>query len=196
MAELNVKIITGPTAYPVTLAEMKSHLNLVVAETEFDDDINAFIESAVDESQGFTGLFFMNQTGQIYADEFSLIFNFYGIAPIHTLTSIEYKDVNGQWQTLAATEYFVDLISGIPRVKIMGIWPDLIDDDFNRVRFNVGLGLNSGDVAAQQSAVPGRIKQAIKLRVARHFQTREDKMTKAEMIHAADQLLFPFKTFV
>ena len=196
MSDFNIKITEKPTANPITIQEMKGHLNLVKTETDFDSEIESFIESAVDECEGFTGLYFMKRSAQIYVDEFSMISIFYGCGPIQSIDFIEYKGKDGSWKILDPGEYSVDLISEIPRVKITGTFPDLIDDEFNRVRFNVVLGFSAGTEIEQQNAVPGRIKQAIKLRVARHFQTRDDKMIKGDLIHAADQLLFPFKSFV
>lgn len=195
MQVIPVKIITAPSFLPLTLGELKDHLNIPAAVTEFDSLLTLKLQSAVDYCQGFTGIYLMKQVAEVYADDWAVFFNFYGISPVISVDSVKYRDAAGDWQTLNSSEYKADIISPIPRVKLVGDLPSLEDDAFNRVKFTLTLGFSDdSDESVQQAAVPARLKQGILLRAGRDFTTREDKDVKLECT-AADAAFWPFKTF-
>ena len=187
---MNIKVSTAPEFYPITLTELKQQLRLSVVDTDQDDELTAYLQAATEAAQDVAAQYFMKQTLEIYFDDWSLNFLLYGITPIQSISAISYLDANGDWQTWASSNYSLDLISSVPRVKFLSSFPTLQDETLNRIKLTCEVGYsNSADEAVQQAAVPQNIKQAIKLVATRYYLTREDKGVNPAYEKSSDSIL-------
>ena len=187
---MNIKVSTAPEFYPITLTELKQQLRLSVVDTDQDDELTAYLQAATEAAQDVAAQYFMKQTLEIYFDDWSLNFLLYGITPIQSISAISYLDANGDWQTWASSNYSLDLISSVPRVKFLSSFPTLQDETLNRIKLTCEVGYsNSADEAVQQAAVPQNIKQAIKLVATRYYLTREDKAMNPAYEKSSDSIL-------
>lgn len=111
-----IKIITPPTAEPITLADAKA--NLRVIGTDDDADITRMIRAARQMAEGITNRFLMPQTVDEATDFFPWGIladpsNFYGEVPLHgaplaSITSVKYIDGAGVQQTMDPAAYLVN----------------------------------------------------------------------------------------
>lgn len=161
-----LKLITAPSAEPITLAEAKLHARV---EASADDTlITALITAGREEAEHITGRALMTQTWEQVLDAFSDTMEL-GLAPVSSITSIKYLDSNGAEQTLASTVY--DLIDEAftPRVvlKTGQSWPATYSaNDAVRIRFVAGYGGTGSDV-------PAAIRAWMQVRVASLYAQRE-----------------------
>ncbi|HJT63076.1 MAG TPA: phage head-tail connector protein [Burkholderiales bacterium] len=175
-----LKLVTAPAEEPVTLAEAKLHLR--ETETALDALIQSLIVAATAHAEDFTGRRLVTQTWDYFLDAFPC----WGIAipypPLASITSIKYVDTEGVEQTLASSEYLVDVKSSPGRVTPAygKTWPS-IRSQMNAVtiRFVAGYGLHA--------AVPEKIRNACLLHIEAHHNRDEKQM--ATLIQAAENLM-------
>ena len=108
------------------------------------------------------------------------------------MDSIKYIDVNGAEQTLATTEYEVDIYSETGRVVLANgkSWPST-KTTLNAVKiaFTAGYG-------ATGATVPEPIRQAIKIMVAEMYERREVALAGtiiSKVPITAEYLLYPHR---
>jgi len=187
---MNIKVSTAPEFYAITLTELKQQLRLSVVDTDQDDELNAYLQAATEAAQDVAAQYFMKQTLEIYFDDWSLNFLLYGITPIQSISAISYLDANGDWQVWDPSNYSLDLISSVPRIKFLSSFPTLQDETLNRIKLTCEVGYSSNAAeAVQQAAVPQNIKQAIKLVATRYYLTREDKGMNTAYEKSSDSIL-------
>lgn len=119
------RLITAPTAEPVTVAELKSHLR--ITHTADDAYIAALISAARDYVEQQTGRATAEQEREFTADAFpaSGILRL-GLSPLLAIDSVKYLDKDGEEQTLSADVYTADTQSepGALVLKVDQDWPD------------------------------------------------------------------------
>ena len=105
-------ITSEPSSEPVTLTEMKAHLR--VDHSLDDTELNSKISEARKAVEGRTNRAFFTQTRALYFDYFNHAENKILLpgAPVASITSVVYVDVNGDSQTWTSSEY--DLRVGEP----------------------------------------------------------------------------------
>lgn len=153
---MRLKLITGPTEEPVTLAEAKAHLR--IEHNDLDSLITAQITSARLQVESITARALITQTWEQTWDwgfpcTITLDKN-----PVQSITSVTYIDTAGVTQTVGVSDYTYDL--NAPRALIYPAygmyWPTARGErNAVTVRFVAGFGA--------ASAVPEDIKTAIKL---------------------------------
>ena len=175
------------SAYPVTLAEAKAHLNI-----EHDDDntlITALIASATDYIERLTDIQFITGNVTLKLDKFPSGAEFYTghdwrptlndaetynsirltKSPVISIGSITYLDTAGASQTLSTDVYALDITKAVGRVhlKYNQSWPD-IRGDVNgiTITYSAGYGVDG-------STAPDSLKSAIKLLVGHWHENRE-----------------------
>lgn len=163
---MSEKLITAPASEPITLAEAKAQLRVtIIAE---DTLISSLIIAARDLCERETGRALIAQTWELSLDNFSNEM-LLGRAPVASITSVKYTDVNGAEQTLASTEYVLDNASdSFARVVIAAnkSWPDIYNGINNvRIRYVAGY--------ASSAAVPQALKQWMLLQISHWFRNRE-----------------------
>lgn len=160
-------VTVQPTDEPLTLAEVKSHLNI---DTSDHDTILAIHQkSARQEFEKLTGLRLMPQTLAVTVEAWPAEF-WPQFAPL-TSVGIAYTDVDGVTETLSASDYVVRPYNGDALLKVIrpaadASWPNLGDDPQITLTFGAGY--------ANAAAVPWTCKLGILVRTAELFQGRTD----------------------
>ena len=181
-------IITDPAAEPVTLAELKDHLRIEVADE--DDFLDALITAAREWVEGWTGRAFVTRTLETRLDRFPVAFDPVSldyiapgqaapktidlpVGPVRSVTSITYIAGDGTLTTWASSGYQVDTVSPIARIApaFGSYYPATRHGDFGAVRilYEAGYAPGDGSPADYAENVPKRVKQAIKL-LAGHWE--------------------------
>lgn len=166
---MTVKMITAPTAEPVTLADAKLVCGIDADITKWDTLITALISAARSDAEQQTGRTIAAARWERVLDAFPDS----GIAlawPVVTsVVSVKYVDTAGELQTLASTAYTLDadfLPGWVLPSAASPAWPDTLDTaNAVRVQFDT-----AWDAAV---AVPEEVKSWIKMRVASLFKFRE-----------------------
>lgn len=167
---MNIVLVTGPAVEPISLSDAKKQCK---ADDFTDDDvlINSLIVAARQWAEGETHRALLQQTWRLTLDEFPADGDVIElpVPPLMAVTSITYVDANGDTQTLATSEYTVDVDAFVGRVflKYGKVWP-VTRDERNAVTitFKSGYGTTAG-------TVPQAIRSAILLRIADLYENRE-----------------------
>lgn len=163
----NIKIITAPTTYPVTLDEAKAHCRIDLDDE--DDLIQSLIMVATEWAEKFQNRAYITQTLEASFDDFPSDVFCLPRPPLQTITSIKYIDSSSVEHTVDTGIYYADTNSDPGRVslKYSQIWPTDTLQPINavRVRYTAGYGA--------ASAVPKSVKQAILLLVGHWYNNRE-----------------------
>lgn len=168
-----LKLITPPTAEPVSLQEAKLHLRLIAdpADTSVhpdDDLIRSLIVAARQGAEHLTGRALMPQTWELALDSFEDEIRPPN-PPLVSVTSVKYTDTAGAEQTLDPSAYKVDDYSEPARlVPAYGTtWPAMRSEpNAVRVRYTAGY--------QDAAAVPAQVRSWILLRVGTLYEHRED----------------------
>lgn len=179
-----IKVITGPTAEPITLAEAKVHLKVEEDVTVDDTLITGMIVAARRAAEALTGRALMPQTLELAMDDFPRLNCRAGYnriekaqalqikvpkAPLVDITSFKYVDTDGVLQTLGLSGYQLDSHSEPARLlpPVDAYWPE-INNQVNAVliRFTAGY--------ADAAAVPQEIKNWMYLRIGMLYENREE----------------------
>lgn len=104
-----------PSAWPVTLAEVKRSLDLGDTTTE-DDKLNDLIPVAVDMVEQDAQRAIAKQTWKLYMDEFPCETIELRMPPVQSVTSVTYTDWDDVTQTVSASLYDTDLQSSPARI--------------------------------------------------------------------------------
>lgn len=188
------EIVTAPSGDVVTLSDLKSHLKY--ESSDQDDYIESLRDVAVDAIERDLRCQLLTATWDVYFDQFPFVSTFTGVdygsdygiprglehrtswlsirkAPVSSITSIVYTDVDGTSRTLSTDIYTLNNKRTPARVTLKHLksWPSTrAIEQAVRVRFVAGYG-----TAAD---VPAAIKHAIKLKVDGLFNGIEDRLQK------------------
>lgn len=102
---MSLKLITAPTAEPVTLAEAKAHLR--VDGTDDDAYITALIGAARQGAEHITGRALMAQTWELALDAFEADISL-PRPPLASIASVKYLNDAGVLTPLDASAYLLD----------------------------------------------------------------------------------------
>lgn len=165
-----IRVVTPPAYYPITLAELKDHLN--VTHTDQDDLIEAYLAAAVSHAEVFTGRAFVNRTLELVLDAFQDQIEI-PKPPLVQVNSITYLDSNGDTQVLVEdTDFAVDTVSQPGWVVQIDDWPDTLDR-INAVTIQYVAGYGDDGNSPPTSNTPADIKAAIKLIAGSLYGVRE-----------------------
>lgn len=168
---MGLKLITAPADYPVTLAELQKHCE--APEPDHEAILEICRKAATEHAEEFTGRAFIEQTWDLYIDEFPEDYIRVPKPPLIEVVGIYYRDSAGAEQALSADIYIVDDASEPARIALAygEAWPT-IQTRINavRVRFKAGY-INDASPAAAN--VPFPIKAAIKMIAGSLFVHRE-----------------------
>lgn len=183
---MTFKLITAPTAEPITASDLKAHLRKDTSDE--DALITALIVAAREQVEHLTGRALMPQTWDLLLDEFPDGDIALGKLPVASITSVSYTDIDGATQTVSSGDYVLDAdaLPGWVRLAYGKSWPSTRDvANAVAVRFVAGY--------ANAAAVPQSIKQAMFLMCAHWFENRELTATRElyEIPVAANALLQP-----
>ena len=171
---MGLKLISAP-APTLTTAEAKAHLRVVSS----DDDtfIDALVAAATASVEAFTGRALIDQTWDLYLDEFPTTSDAMFIKipkpPLIEVVEINYDDAAGAIQVIDPTDYYVDNASQPGWVVPTGTltWPTPLDAiNTVRIRFRAGYLSNDSPPVAN---VPGDIRAGLLLTLGSLYENRE-----------------------
>ena len=185
-----VVVATAPTLIPVTLSEAKTHLRL---DSDFSDDdtyITTLIKAGTGQVENFIRRKLMDQSLEIYYDEFPQVIDLQ-FGKGGSVTSIQYYDEDNTLQTLATSQYDVDVRSKIGRIYESkdGGFPNTYARP-NSVIVNYRLG------ESDAANIEAEIKQAILIIVGRYYENRQDVIIGSqvnEVPKMVEYILTPFR---
>lgn len=123
---MGLTLVTPPTEYPVTLAEAKAQCRIV--NDDSDARLTAFIAAATAHVEKTLGVSLMERSYRLTLDAFSDAIEL-PRGPVQSVTSVQYVDEDGATQTVATSDYTVDLVSRSAWIvrNSDATWPDLLD---------------------------------------------------------------------
>lgn len=198
--------ISPPSTEPITLGEAKAHLRVDL--TDDDALITALIVAARQYAESETGRSLITQSWRLILDGFpggrgpgtngsiSSLLPGNAIlldqAPVQSISSIQYLDTGGAWQTLPESEWVAELQSAPARITpaFGKTWPTALPQIGSvKVEFVAGYG--------EASAVPQGIKIWMLLRLAALYENREEvsamRQGKIEPLPYVDRLLDAYR---
>lgn len=182
-----LEVVTRPVVYPVSLSEAKDFLK--VDGYDEDDLILACIEGAVDIFERSTGLALiyqtLKQTFDTYCDDGLELFR----SPIISISTISYKDEDGNSQTYSTSNVYVEKRHGYPKVQLKEnqTFPDVSGETNNiEITFIAGYG-DSFDV-------PEGIKTDLKYLIKQYYDCRGDAVRMLPTI--SDRIMSKYKIYV
>lgn len=180
------KVSTAPASEPITLAEAKLYLRV---DTTADDAlITALITAARETVERYTSRALVTQTITQVLDCFPGFGFRLAVHPVQSITSITYKDSNGNTQTLSDTIYMLDnydLPSAVV-LKANQTFPSVYSET-NAVTVVYVAGESA-------SNVPKAILQAMYLTIADFYENRTNYVKRLPT--AAEYLLDQFRVFI
>lgn len=168
---MNLTQTVAPAAEPISRDDAKEHLR--VTHTDDDDYIDALIAAARARLDGITGILgraLIDQTWTLELDEFPANGEIrIPLAPLSSITQIDYRDADSVSQTLATSVYTTTKRNGVSYVvrKDGQSWPAIDNDpDAVTVTFVAGYGEAGSDV-------PPALIAAMKLHIGHMYENRE-----------------------
>lgn len=181
--------IVEPTVEPVTVAELKAHAR--ITNDEEDVKLAGYITAAREHIEGLTGRAFATQSREASLDWFPCFSVIrFGRAPLISVESVKYLDGDGVEQTLAASEYVVDVRSepGELQLALNASWPKTANLR-NCVRISYTCGYAS---------TPAVLKQAV-LFLAAHWYEQGLPVNVGNIVnqipHTLDAILWANRVF-
>jgi uncharacterized phiE125 gp8 family phage protein len=164
-----VRVVTGPTYEPVTLAEAKLWCRIDDDDTEQDAMVLLLIQAMREYAEQLTGRSFASQTLELSLDSFPDVIQL-PHSPVSSVTSITYIDGDGATRTLSGSPsaFQEDLYSEPARlVPLEGqSWPTT-SDVLNAVRVRYVTGYTN------VTAIPNQLRLWIQTRISTLFEHRE-----------------------
>ena len=169
MADWSERVVTvAPTGLPVTLDMARAHAR---ADPADDAMTSAYLAAAVDMVQAWTGLALGQQTVRFTRRSFCNRMPL-PVAPVQSVTSVTYLDINGASQTLDTALYVVTGIGTLSAaVELLPgeSWPALLDHP---------AAITCTLVAGYADAIPPAVAQSILLLVGDFYAFREDTIAE------------------
>lgn len=184
-------LVTGPSVEPISLSEAKLHCRVDVSDD--DNLITGLVQAARGQAETITRRALITQTWKYIVDAFpsgdELVLP---LAPLQSVTSITYKDKDGDTSTFSSGDYIVNTDTE-PGKVVLGYgksWPSttLYPTGAVTVQFKAGYGDASTDV-------PQGIIQAMLMMIGHWYENREAIATTGavpkELPLAVESLLWP-----
>jgi uncharacterized phiE125 gp8 family phage protein len=160
---------------PITLDEAREHLRLDPYGSPpvhpDDDYVTALITAARTWTEEYLRRALATKTIEIVYDSFYDIDLALPLAPVQSVTSVEYIDRDGATQTLATTVYGVDTFANKLYLKYNQQWPE-IQDTVNPVIVTAVVGYTNGE-SPDTYPFPAPIKSALNLIIANLYENRQ-----------------------
>lgn len=186
------KVTTTSTELPVTLDLARAQLRN--EDQRFDDEYVQFIiRSCSADIEKQYGLALLAQTVKQYHKAFPYTSDtplLLRIAPLLSVTSIEYIDSAGDTQTWDSADYAAGHYDQTAFIipKVGKTWPTGLAIHPNAVTITYSAGFG-----AKSSNIPENIRSALLLQITRKYDNRED--SPSTMTMASENLLLPYYRF-
>ena len=132
-----LKLVTAPTAEPVTLSEVKAFCGI---SHDLDDSLlNILISAQREHGESETSLSWAEKTLELVLSGFPTGAIALQAPPIVAVSSVKYLDADGVEQTMPEADYIVDKDSFPGFVKPVNEWPETADrSNAVKVRYTAG----------------------------------------------------------
>lgn len=163
----------------VTLGDAKMNSNIETAFTDDDDLLNIILDAAIEEAENYIESPIKHRNIDVQLTEWPLVFEM-PVYPVTSITSITYKDSDGNSQTVNSSQYLLYEKDGRNKIKFnLDSEPALDDDEFFSITISCQAGYSTADMPAQ-------VKNAVLMRFSHRERFREDIPTSYNrMFHAA-----------
>lgn len=193
---MGLKLVAAAANNPVTLAEAKLHLR--VDGSDDDTLIEALIPAAVDWAESWLGRALIDQTWDLYLDEFpddDAVIKI-PLPPLIEVLGLYYLDSAGVEQTIAEADYVVDAYGDPGRLLLTatGTWPTP-KEVANAVRLRFRAGYLDTSVSPAVDRPPAAIKAAVLLMIGDLYANREETLAGAvgHVSFTVERLLRPYR---
>lgn len=168
------KQISTPTGLVITIEEAFKHLVLdITADADQVDFVTSLIKAATEYCEAYQRRCYLLTEWEAYLDKWPLFAILIEKTPVISISKIEYKDLNGVWQTLSEANYSVNLIKQPARVIFKNTLPIIDPEEFNNIRITFKSGYVNSLGAQDISLIPENVKSAIKLIIGHLYEHRE-----------------------
>lgn len=168
---MKTELVTAPAAEPLTVSEAKVHLR--VDHTSDDSYIESLIQAARVACESYQNRAYITQTRKVYLDDFPCNCRYIELpfAPLQSVSSITYYDVDGNLQTWSSSLYQVDTKAqpGVIMPVFGEDFPETREEKLNAVTITYVCGYG-----ASGSSVPESIRHAMRLMIGDFYNHRED----------------------
>lgn len=177
----SLQVETAASDYPITVAELKTEL--LISTDSLDTWLGQLIGEASEHLEAATGRALLDATYIEYFDDWPLSVSqavTLHRAPVDSVTSIKYLDTSGNEQTLADTNYDVDVYAAPCRIALAegGTLPALQADTINRVYIEYVAGYGT------QSDVPEVCKEFVRTYCRPRYEARSATREEVDRINA------------
>lgn len=145
----------------IALEALKLHLRVLPGQDEEDDLYEAYLATAAQQVENYTGKCVIARPVEFYVDE--AVDVDLPIAPLNSVTSVQ-SFTGGVYETLPATDYTFDLIGNTPKLRWINA-PSIDDNVFNGIKIVANVGY---------STVPAPMLQAMRLLVSLYDDNRSE----------------------
>ena len=164
-------LVTPPGATPISTVGGKAHSRIAADLTDEDALVDAYVEAATQNLDGWSGILGRCLVTQTWRQDFAAFADKLGLplAPVSSVSSVTYYDAANVSQTLASSVYelMTDGAGPFVHLKPDQVWPDTYSRlDAVSITFVAGYGSAGSDV-------PQPIRQAIRLLAAHWNENRE-----------------------
>ena len=164
-----LSVVTPAQGEVVSIADAKLHLR--VDHDDEDDYIKGLVEAAaqeIDAPRGWLGRSLLTKTLRLTLDSYPPHTVYLPGVPVQSVTKVEYRDRNGDFQEIPPEDYETDLTAEPALLWAADSWPSdmTAGPDVFRVEYEAGYGATSADV-------PRLIRQWLLTRVGDMYRDRE-----------------------
>lgn len=165
---MGLRLITGPTVEPLTLADMRVQCRLEPGDTDNDAMLTVAIAAARAKAESVTRSAVMPQTWDLTLDAFPSNEIKLARPPVTQIVSVKYLDADGATQTLDSSKYVLDdaTFPGWVLPTYGNAWPST-----RAVGNAVAVRMTCG--YANAAAVPGDLRLWLLMTAAFIFEHRE-----------------------
>jgi len=168
---VKTEVTSQPAVEPLTVAEAKAHLR--VDHSVDDTYIESLIKAARVACENHQNRAYITQTRKLYLDDFPCNCRYIELpyAPLQSVTSITYYDVDGNSQTWSSSLYQVDTKAepGVVMPVYGEDFPEAREEKLNAVTITYVCGYGG-----TSASVPETIRHAMRLMIGDFYNQRED----------------------
>lgn len=163
----DLTLITGPTAQPISLEEVKEHLYIVVTDTTRDNYLTDVQDSAVDQFQSDAEYQVMSATYKQTLPDFCYDYIEIPLIPVQSITEFLYYTDKTTTATLVQdTDFYLVKTDRYARLYPVNSWPSSADrPDAVQITFVAGY--------STQSQVPARLLHGLKFLIGHYNENRQ-----------------------
>ena len=164
---LELKVAPTQTEIDAILSLPSTKKFLRIIDTEEDETIQENILSAISEAEGLTNRQFAKATYELYLENFPRENFKFPKNPINEIVSIEYMDLEGKYQLLDSSTYYLYKLHEVGKIEFEEYPNVQIKRHKQAVRITFTCGYS-------ESEFPQDLRQWLKVRVSTLFEFREE----------------------